>query len=87
MNNPMMECGHAANGLEKSSGLPVCIICTGIHPGARTVVAIAPDLTGRQATCDCGRLAPSENRQFLAFFSYRPDRDTDHYYCGHSGWD
>lgn len=82
----MMKCGHAANA-STNSGYPVCAICIGIHEGA-VLVAEAPDLTGRQASCTyCKRLAPSENYAMLAFFSHTPHDEVDSYYCGCHGWD
>ena len=81
---PMMECGHAANGLKGDD--PVCVMCFGIIAGADQV---APDLdlTGRRARCACGEETDSSTR--LAFFEYRPDGATgmDGFYCGHGGWD
>ncbi len=63
----MMSCGHAANATD-GSGLPACAICVGIDAGA-TMVAAAPDLSGRQAICTCKRTVPSS--MDLAFFEYR----------------
>jgi len=94
----MMGCGHASNAV--SAGEPVCVICVGIVPGAREVVA-GPDLTGREAHCSYhtpgrygrgaverdGRHAWTPSRDSLAFFEYRPDAATDLYYCGCFGWD
>lgn len=82
--NPMMECGHVANGV-KADGTPCCVICVGINPGYDREAAM-PDLEGRIARCpDCGREVPSNPR--LAFFSHRPTAETDSFYCGCRGWD
>lgn len=84
---PMMECGHAANGLSEQDGalVPACAICYGRTPKAFTVAAEAPDLTGREAKCTCGRTVPSSLH--AAFFGHQPERETDTFYCGHAGWD
>ncbi len=81
MINPIMTCGHAANAKNREGEL-ACAIC-----GSTEVSTTEPDLSGRQARCSCGRTAGSENREFLAFFSYRPGKDFDEYYCGCWGWD
>jgi hypothetical protein len=46
-----------------------------------------PDLSNRIASCFCGRTAPSKDPQYLAFFTHKPSRDTDEFYCGCRGWD
>ena len=82
--NPMMACGHAANGLKGDQ--PVCVICFGLRPGSDVIVE-GPDLSGREARCACGHVSRSSTR--LAFFEYLPDSATgmDSFYCGHAGWD
>lgn len=58
----MLKCGHAANA-KRGDGRPSCAICGCAEP------ADMPDLTGRQARCHCGKVAPSDpNTQ--AFFEY-----------------
>lgn len=79
----IMECGHAANATCK--GEPICVICTGIHPGAKTI-AKTPDLTGRTARCSYGGHADVPSRLNLAFFEYLPGQEFDRYYCGCYGW-
>lgn len=83
---PMMMCGHAANGT-KQTGEPVCVICFGMRVAGADRIDTMPDLTGRTASCPCGKKAPSKNYIRLAFFQHLPDREFDDYYCGHSGWD
>lgn len=80
---PMMGCGHAANA-RTHTGDPVCVICYGIMAGATEVVP-SPNLEGRVARCsDCKSEVPSGLA--LAFFEYRPDNDSDRFYCGCRGW-
>lgn len=91
----MMKCGHAANATHE--GKPVCVICFMVGPFpeyAKEIDDTPPDLTGRMATCSyetradrqpCTSREPSSTR--LAFFSYRPDKPTDEFYCGCWGWD
>lgn len=77
----LMECGHAANGTEKTSGLPACVVC-----GSTVVATDQPDLSDRIAKCGyCGVRGPSSRT--LAFFEYKPDREFDAFYCGCFGWD
>ena len=96
---PLMECGHTAQGTD-GTGAPVCVICLGINPGARTPAKAEPDLTGRKARCnyDNGRGHTSHNGGLvkpgpvpssirLPFFTHRPDKPEDSYYCGCWGWD
>jgi hypothetical protein len=97
----MMGCGHAANAV--SAGKPVCVICVGIHPGAREVVT-APDLTNREACCSYrqasgkthqsknlvvrdGRHGWTKSTTILPFFEHLPEQAFDEYYCGCFGWD
>lgn len=79
----LMKCGCRANG--KMDGKPCCAIHVGLHPGATEISEKQIDLSGRQAKCSCGQLRDSNID--LAFFEYRPERNTDIYYCGHAGWD
>lgn len=80
----LMKCGHVALG-RTANGRPACPICLGVIPGADEVDPSNPDLTGRIATCPCGKTRPSEYS--LPFFEHRPHRDMDCYYCGCRGWD
>lgn len=108
--NPMMRCGHRANGvrnLPDGTRRPACVICVGIagDDDWSTVDDVPPDLSGRTARCSyyastprarsregpCGRGTcrcerPSD-ADGLAFFSHRPDRAHDEFYCGCWGWD
>ena len=80
----MMACGHAANAkqvLSDGQRIPVCAIC-----GCSTVAKEEPDLTGRKASCCYGHHAIVDSSLMLAFFSYRPDKTEDEYYCGCYGW-
>lgn len=81
MDKPLMECGHAANATNATTGAPSCAICVGLHPGAETPVRSAPDLTGRQAQCyQCDRTQPSSFK--LPFFEYRgPGSHAASKYC------
>ena len=84
MGEVMMKCRHAANATH--NGKPVCAICFGLTPDAEILADTAPDLTGRKARCGfCGKL--TDSKISLPFFEYRPDMDTDSYYCGCWGWD
>jgi hypothetical protein len=97
---PFMECGHTSQGVSSATQEPVCIICVGIHPGAR-IVAAEPDLSGREACCSYrtpgrygsrevvrdGRHAWVKSDTNLAFFERREDQPFDEYYCGCFGWD
>lgn len=52
-------------------GDPVCVICVGIDPGARTVVNDKPDLTDRVAVCStCGKCEKPSTWD-LAFFEFQ----------------
>ena len=82
---PMMQCGHAANAVDKDTGAPCCVICAGISGADYMTVVTTPDLTGRMARCGCGRQQPSSTG--LAFFEHLPDKQYDKYYCGCRGWD
>lgn len=86
MNNPLMECGHAAQDVDIKTNKPCCVICIGINPEAEKVRQVLPDLTGRKAKCSygCREVDSSFN---LAFFEYRPNDSVDRYYCGCYGWD
>ncbi len=88
INPPLMACGHTANAHDEQ-GNPVCVICTGIHPGADQV-AEKPDLTGRMAEClGCRHTPPTQTQSSwnLPFFRYQPGQQTDSYDCGCYGWD
>jgi len=88
MSEILMKCGHAANGKDGNSN-PVCVICLGTTPDARTVVQDNPNLTGRKARCTYygGKCKSEIDSNFnLPFFNYRPDREYDEYYCGCYGW-
>lgn len=88
MPDVLMSCGCRGDG-QLADGSPVCAV----HGCAE--VAAAPDLTGRTATCAGGQLRYRHDRPgqevpsslSLAFFSHRPEREHDSYYCGCSGWD
>lgn len=83
MERVMMKCGHVAQS--KIDGKPVCVICLGLTPDAEIVAETEPDLTGRKARCKyCGEIVDS--KASLPFFEYRPDMETDSYYCGCRGW-
>lgn len=79
----LMKCGHASQA--EVCGDPVCTICFGITPEAIQIEENHPE-EGREAKCSlCGKIAKSSLD--LAFFEYRPDDETDSYYCGCIGWD
>ncbi len=90
MNHPMMKCGHAANA-QDDKGNPSCVICVGIHPGARIVDDNPPDLAGRIARCAYwqhgGCRSESPSAATLAFFEHLPNEPYDRFYCGCRGWD
>jgi len=67
----------------KCYGEPDITICTNCAYKAFTG---AIDLTGRWAKCGyhCGAERPSA--WGLAFFEYKPERDSDNFYCGCMGW-
>lgn len=49
-----------------------------------------PSLDGRKAICTQhkgGDSKPVASSWTLPFFEYRPERETDSYYCGCWGWD
>ncbi len=91
----LMACGHVAQGVN-GNGDPVCVVCFGIREGA-TIVAEKPSLEGRRAYCSYATGRDGESPKVhsegvpsswdLPFFSYRPERETDTYYCGCWGWD
>lgn len=86
MDKPMMKCGHAAMATD-AEGNPVCVICVGIHDGAREV-AEPPNLTGRKAKCTYGcKNSVKDSKTSLAFFEHLPQQEFDRYYCGCYGWD
>lgn len=84
----LMKCGHIANAID-SKGNPICAICAGVNPGFDKTdheCNGSEGLKGRKAVCQyCG--AEVDSNWDLPFFKYRPDRDTDSYYCGCMGWD
>ena len=84
-----MKCGHTAQGIYRKTGKPICVICAGFKKGYDEPVEVLPDLTGRVARCSyyrrCHNEVPSDYG--LAFFTYRPDKEFDEYYCGCYGWD
>lgn len=83
----MMKCGHAANAKRRETGEPVCVICVGIDPGATVVDDTPPDLSKRTAKCVyCKKTTPSDS-DFRPFFEYRPNCESDSYYCGCRGWE
>jgi hypothetical protein len=84
MNNPMMKCGHVAQG-EDENGKPVCVVCIGIVEGAREVAEEQPHLKSRKAECSqCSRTVESSLN--LPFFEHNPNHKVDRYYCGCWGW-
>lgn len=93
---PLMKCGHTAQGTD-GDGNPACVICALVDPRSRIVETERPSLEGRRAFC-CykegrGNSRPKAHTEGvssdygLAFFEYRPDQDTDFFYCGCWGWD
>ena len=84
---PLMKCGHTANGTYGDEHKPICVICYGIVLGATEVDYEAnPDLTGRKAKCSfCNTIVDSNYN--LPFYSHKPEREYDEYYCGCKGWD
>lgn len=87
MKHYLMKCGHRDTAFTKS-GKPCCVICN--SPDAlivdREIINDTDGLEGRQACCEwCGKRTTS--RWSLPFFEYRPDKETDSYYCGCGGWD
>lgn len=90
----LMKCGHVSQAVDQKTGKPVCAICIGLDPGAEVPEDEVPDLEGRFAVCCYSRGRngkPCKNRVpssfSLAFFEYRPNEETDLYYCGCWGWD
>jgi hypothetical protein len=90
MPDVLMKCGHRSQ--TEKDGNPICLICIGIHEGATIVDESVTDetLKGRKARCSyygskCHSEEPSSLS--LAFFSHRPDKEYDSYYCGCYGWD
>ena len=85
----LMKCGHVAQAKDQHDH-PCCAICAGITPAAfeveRELTHPTDGLEGRKAECPyCGRT--TDSRWTLPFFEYRPDKETDSYYCGCFGWD
>jgi endogenous inhibitor of DNA gyrase (YacG/DUF329 family) len=91
----LMKCGHTAQGVDRATGKPVCVICVGIDLGAREVDNNASEetLKNRVARCpSCGHTLPSSYD--LPFFEFcgvprgsRSARGEDSFYCGCKGWD
>lgn len=77
---PMMLCGHQANAT--TEGKPCCVICAG-DPRAYQVAG-APNLTGRQARCYCGKTVQSVADGTLAFFEFKGEGSREAMErCGH----
>lgn len=86
----LMKCGHTATGTytDKNGNEQICCVsCSGLVAGANEVADDQPDLTGRMAKCSYGCGAEIASSLALPFMSYRPNSDTDSYYCGCYGWD
>lgn len=84
MKEYLMKCGHVSNAIT-GEGNPACAIC-----GCQNIdreVSNTEGLEGRFAVCDECRKTKVPSRWGLPFFEYRPDRDTDKFYCGCWGWD
>ena len=83
----LMKCGHVANAIDKN-GKPVCAICVPDVEGITVEKELDGEtagLEGRKARCSfCWKVTNS--RWNLPFFEYRPDKETDSYYCGCGGW-
>lgn len=82
-----MKCGHANNAVT-GDGKPACAICecTEIERECKG----NEGLEGREARCSYyGKNCHSKTASSwdLAFFSHRPDKEYDEYYCGCWGWD
>ena len=91
--NPMMECGHAANATTVREGKPIpcCAICgaLGAVSGWDVISTIQP-APDRVARCSYyGRRCRGEaaSSSSLAFFQSLPGEAFDRYYCGCWGWD
>ena len=69
MPNPLMKCGHVANGVNIHTYAPSCVICIGIKPGADEIDT-SNSISNRQAICYCGLVA-THPREQLAFYEYR----------------
>lgn len=79
-NNPLMKCGHKASTFIHNK-VPYCVICD-----CQEIAEEKPNIKGRMAVCwDCGRTVPSNEN--LPFFKYKPNSESDSYYCGCCGWD
>ena len=90
MPDVLMKCGHRSQA--DSNGKPVCLICIGLTENATIVDDTITDetLKGRKARCSYyGHKCNSEvdSSLSLPFFSHRPDKENDSYYCGCYGWD
>ena len=80
----IMACGCAAQGTKTVAEQDVA--CGVVHNCTFTA-DVQPDLTGRKAVCNYRGHRPTDSRFTLAYFAYRPDQETDEYYCGCYGWD
>lgn len=77
MNYYKMSCGHIATAL--SQGSPVCPVCE--CKLIKDIVDFDHILEDRIAICEyCGR--KTDSKWSLPWFVFRPERDTDTYYCG-----
>lgn len=84
----LMKCGHVANAIDEN-GKPICAFCAPDVKGVtveRSIESETSGLEGRTAHCAwCSRV--TESKWTLPFFKYRPDKETDSYYCGCGSWD
>lgn len=81
--NYLMKCGHIANAFTHDDK-PACAIClcTDVVRECRG----KDGLDGREMVCPyCMKKEPSS--WGAPFFEYRPNKDTDSFYCGCRGWD
>lgn len=92
MSRYIMKCGHPDNTkLELPDGtkIPACAIC-GCTDIKKEITELTEGLEDRMAVCNQhknGKPTPIPSRWDLPFFEYRPECDTDTYYCGCWGWD
>jgi hypothetical protein len=80
----IMACGCAAQGTKTVGDQDVA--CCVVH-NCDIAADVQPDLTDRKAVCTYSGHRPIDSRFNLAYFVYRPDQETDQYYCGCYGWD
>ena len=79
-----MKCGHVVD--KEHIKYDLCN-CTTI---LREVQTDIDGLEGRKARCyqhKGGNPPLVQSRWNLPFFNYRPDKETDEYYCGCWGWE